>query len=52
MIQSVVHALYAIRAPKTERGGLIAPISREVGLLIHNLLLALAAVMAVGTMGL
>jgi cytochrome c-type biogenesis protein CcmF len=34
--------LYAVRAPKMELGGLFAPISREGGLLINNLLLALA----------
>jgi cytochrome c-type biogenesis protein CcmF len=34
--------LYAVRAPKMELGGLFAPISREGGLLLNNLLLALA----------
>lgn len=34
--------LYAIRAPKMELGGLFAPISREGGLLLNNLLLTLA----------
>ncbi|MCO4846791.1 MAG: heme lyase CcmF/NrfE family subunit [Yoonia sp.] len=34
--------LYAIRAPKMDPGGLFAPVSREGGLLINNLLLALA----------
>ncbi len=35
--------LYAVRAPKMEPGGLFAPVSREGGLLINNLFLALAA---------
>lgn len=35
-------ALYAWRAPQLEGGGLFAPISREAGLLINNLLLATA----------
>ncbi len=35
--------LYAIRAPRLQGGGLFAPISREGGLLINNLLLATAA---------
>ncbi|MEQ9448170.1 MAG: heme lyase CcmF/NrfE family subunit, partial [Rhodospirillaceae bacterium] len=35
--------LYAIRAPQLEGGGLFAPISREGGLLINNLLLTTAA---------
>ncbi|NOC47313.1 heme lyase CcmF/NrfE family subunit, partial [Ruegeria sp. HKCCD7559] len=34
--------LFAIRAPEMEGGGLFAPISREAGLLINNLLLATA----------
>ena len=34
--------LYAWQAPKMEPGGLFAPISRETGLLINNLLLATA----------
>jgi cytochrome c-type biogenesis protein CcmF len=34
--------LYAVRAPKMEIGGLFAPISREGGLLLNNLLLTLA----------
>lgn len=34
--------LYAVRAPAMEGGGLFAPISREAGLLINNLLLATA----------
>jgi len=36
-------ALYAWRAPAMEGGGLFAPVSREAGLLINNLLLAVAA---------
>ena len=36
-------ALYAWRAPAMEGGGLFAPISREGGLLLNNLLLATAA---------
>jgi cytochrome c-type biogenesis protein CcmF len=36
-------ALYAWRAPQMERGGLYAPVSRETGLLINNLLLSVAA---------
>ena len=35
--------LYAIRAPRMQGGGLFAPISREGGLLINNLLLSTAA---------
>ncbi|GFE63977.1 heme lyase CcmF/NrfE family subunit [Litoreibacter roseus] len=35
-------ALYAWRAPALEGGGLFAPVSREAGLLINNLLLATA----------
>ncbi len=35
-------ALYAWRAPAMEGGGLFAPISREAGLLVNNLLLAAA----------
>ncbi|MEM9585380.1 MAG: heme lyase CcmF/NrfE family subunit [Pseudomonadota bacterium] len=35
-------ALFAWRAPSMEGGGLFAPISREAGLLINNLLLATA----------
>jgi cytochrome c-type biogenesis protein CcmF len=35
-------ALYAWRAPEMEGGGLFAPISREAGLLINNILLAIA----------
>lgn len=35
--------LYAVRAPHLESGGLFAPISREGGLLINNLLLSTAA---------
>ncbi len=35
-------ALYAWRAPAMEGGGLFAPVSREAGLLINNLLLATA----------
>ena len=35
--------LYAIRAPHLQGGGLFAPISREGGLLINNLLLTTAA---------
>ncbi len=34
--------LFAVRAPEMEGGGLFAPISREAGLLINNLLLATA----------
>ncbi|AKO97431.1 c-type cytochrome biogenesis protein CcmF [Marinovum algicola DG 898] len=34
--------LYAVRAPAMEGGGLFAPVSREGGLLINNLLLAVA----------
>ena len=34
--------LFAVRAPAMEGGGLFAPISREAGLLINNLLLATA----------
>src|SRR5437763_6419196 len=36
--------LYAWRAPQLQGGGLFAPISREGGLLLNNLLLATAAV--------
>ena len=36
-------ALFAVRAPKMEPGGLFSPISRESGLLINNLLLSTAA---------
>jgi cytochrome c-type biogenesis protein CcmF len=36
-------ALYAFRAPALQGGGLFAPISREGGLLINNLLLTTAA---------
>jgi cytochrome c-type biogenesis protein CcmF len=36
-------ALYAWRAPSLQGGGLFAPISRESGLLLNNLLLATAA---------
>jgi len=36
-------ALYAWRAPAMEGGGLFAPVSREAGLLINNLLLTVAA---------
>jgi len=35
-------ALFAWRAPEMERGGIFAPISREAGLLLNNLLLAVA----------
>ena len=35
--------LYAIRAPQLDGGGIFAPISREGGLLINNLLLTTAA---------
>lgn len=43
--------IYAVRAPKMEPGGLFSPISREGGLLINNLLLALAtAVVLFGTL--
>src|SRR5439155_27042864 len=35
--------LYAWRAPQLQGGGLFAPISREGGLLLNNLLLATAA---------
>ncbi len=35
--------LYAWRAPQLEPGGLFAPISREGGLVLNNLLLAIAA---------
>ena len=35
--------LYAVRAPALEGGGLFAPVSREGGLLINNLLLSTAA---------
>jgi cytochrome c-type biogenesis protein CcmF len=37
--------LYAVRAPKMEPGGLFSPVSREGGLMINNLLLALATAM-------
>ena len=44
-------ALFAIRAPKMEPGGLFRPISRESGLLINNLLLTTAtATVLFGTM--
>lgn len=44
-------ALYAWRAPSMEWGGLFAPISREGGLLINNLLLVVAAgTVLVGTL--
>ena len=43
--------LYAVRAPKLEAGGIFAPISREGGLLVNNLLLATAtAVVLFGTL--
>lgn len=43
--------LYAIRAPKMEGGGVFAPISREGGLLINNLLLTTAcATVLLGTL--
>ena len=43
--------LYAIRAPRLQVGGLFAPISREGGLLINNLLLATgAATVLLGTL--
>jgi cytochrome c-type biogenesis protein CcmF len=35
--------LYALRAPRMQGGGLFAPVSREGGLLINNLLLSTAA---------
>jgi cytochrome c-type biogenesis protein CcmF len=35
-------ALYAVRAPALKSGGLFAPISREAGLVVNNLLLATA----------
>lgn len=44
-------ALFAIRAPAMESGGIFAPISREAGLLINNLFLAVAtAVVLFGTL--
>ncbi|RKF12288.1 heme lyase CcmF/NrfE family subunit [Roseovarius spongiae] len=44
-------ALYAWRAPSMEGGGLFAPISREGGLLINNLLLVVATgTVLVGTL--
>lgn len=43
--------LYAIRAPRMEGGGVFAPISREGGLLINNLLLTTAgATVLLGTL--
>jgi cytochrome c-type biogenesis protein CcmF len=43
--------LYAVRAPALEGGGLFAPVSREGGLLINNLLLSTAAAtVLVGTL--
>ncbi|MCC6913771.1 MAG: heme lyase CcmF/NrfE family subunit [Rhodospirillaceae bacterium] len=43
--------LYAIRAPQMEGGGVFAPISREGGLLINNLLLTTAcATVLLGTL--
>ncbi|MCB2106280.1 MAG: cytochrome c biogenesis protein CcsA, partial [Rhodobacteraceae bacterium] len=43
--------LYAIRAPAMEGGGVFAPVSREGGLLINNLLLATAsATVLLGTL--
>jgi len=43
--------LYAIRAPQMEGGGIFAPISREGGLLINNLLLTTAcATVLLGTL--
>ncbi len=36
-------ALYAVRAPNLDGGGVFAPISREGGLLVNNLLLTTAA---------
>ena len=44
-------ALYAWRAPQLQAGGLFAPISREGGLLLNNLLLATAcATVLLGTL--
>ncbi len=43
--------LFALRAPRLERGGLFAPISREGALVLNNLLLATgAAVVLLGTL--
>ncbi len=43
--------LYAVRAPQLQGGGIFAPISREGGLLINNLLLtAAAATVLLGTL--
>jgi cytochrome c-type biogenesis protein CcmF len=43
--------LYALRSDKIEKGGIFAPISRETGLLINNLLLMVAvAVVFFGTL--
>ncbi len=44
-------ALYAIRAPRLQGGGLFAPISREGGLIVNNLLLVTATLtVLVGTL--
>ncbi|MEN2976867.1 heme lyase CcmF/NrfE family subunit [Tistrella bauzanensis] len=44
-------ALYAWRAPALKPGGLFAPVSRESGLVVNNLLLAaLAATVLIGTL--
>ena len=44
-------ALYAWRAPGLQGGGLFAPVSREAGLLLNNLLLAVAcATVLLGTL--
>jgi cytochrome c-type biogenesis protein CcmF len=40
--------LYAIRAPSLQGGGLFAPISREGGLVLNNLLLAVACATVLG----
>ena len=43
--------LYAVRAPRLRAGGLFAPVSREGGLLLNNLLLAVAcATVLLGTL--
>ena len=44
-------ALYAVRAPALQPGGLFAPLSREAALLLNNLLLAsAAATVLIGTL--
>src|SRR4029077_9407370 len=44
-------ALYALRAPRLQQGGLFAPISREGGLVLNNVLITTAcATVFIGTL--